>query len=213
MKHLPILLLAGYCCAASGCSPLAPRPDYSQFFVLTPVSNVPAPALANVAADQLTIGIGPIDFPDYLKRLEVVTRNGDNQLDISTTAFWGEPLDKDFARILAENLAGTLNTGDIEMYPWPRRTPVDYQIVVAVDRFETNASRQSVLDARWIIKDGMTGKSLYASRTLATASAGAGDAGIAAALSEDLATLSRAITDQVSQLRQHREAAKLPPSA
>ncbi|MGH7880635.1 MAG: PqiC family protein, partial [Candidatus Binataceae bacterium] len=120
--QIELMLLFLSCVAIAGCSPLAPKPDYSKFFVLTPIADAPGPTSPIAQAGGLALGIGPIDFPDYLKRLEVVKRQSPNQLDISPVDRWGEPLDKNFERILCENLAQLLNTDHIEKYPWPRRT-------------------------------------------------------------------------------------------
>jgi uncharacterized lipoprotein YmbA len=203
------LIGLGACVFAVGCSPLAPQPDPSKFFILTPLSDAsgPAPAPALAKADSpLTIGVGPIDFPDYLRRLQVVTRESPNQLDLSAEKRWGEPLDKNFARVFSEDIAILLNTQQIEKYPWPVRTRVDYQIEIDVQRFETTSDGQSELVARWAIKDGVTGKDLYASKTTANAPVGPGETGASAALSSDLATLSREVAAQVTVLRRHQTA-------
>jgi hypothetical protein len=50
----------------------------------------------------------------------------------------------------------------------------------------------------------MTGKDLYASETIASAPVPAGDAGASAALSDDLATLSREVANRISELRATR---------
>lgn len=200
------LIALGACVLAAGCSPLAPQPDRSKFFILTPLadsSGAAAPA-GSFANSPLTIGVGPIDFPDYLRRLEVVTRASPNQLDLSAEKRWGEPLDKNFARVFSENISELLNTQQIEKYPWPVRTHVDYQIAIDVQRFETTSDGQSELIARWIIKDGATGKDLYASETRASAPVGPGETGASAALSTDLGTLSREIAARVTELRQHQ---------
>jgi uncharacterized lipoprotein YmbA len=185
--------------AMLGCSPLAPRQDYSNFYVLTPLSNGanPAPIAGN---SKLAIGVGPIDFPDYLKRRAVVTRTASNQIDVSPVDFWGGELDDNFRRILAQNLGQLLQTDRVVKYPWPRQSTVDYQIVITVERFETAADGQAHLDARWIIKDGSTGEDLYASDTVAAASAAGGEGAAAAALSQDLGTLSSDIASRVSTL-------------
>jgi uncharacterized lipoprotein YmbA len=199
MTKSPKALAVAVGLAMVGCSPLAPRQDYSNFYVLTPLSEGanPAPIAAN---SKLTIGVGPIDFPDYLKRRGIVTRTASNQIDVSPVNFWGGELDDNFQRILSQNLGQLLQTDRIEKYPWPRQNPVDYQIVVAVERFETAADGQAHLNARWIIKDGSTGEDLYASDTVAAASAAGGGGGEAAALSEDLGTLSRDIASRVSAM-------------
>lgn len=205
MKIQHKFIVFATCIAVAGCSPLAPRPDSSKYFILTPLAgDVSTPAQVSPTADsQLTIGLGPIDFPDYLRRLEVVTRAAPNQIYISEEQHWAEPLDKNFARVLSEDLARLLKTQKIEKYPWPHRTQPDYQIAVDVQRFETGTDSQSQLVVRWIIKDGNS-KDLYASETIASTPVASGDAGDSAALSSDLATLSQAIAAEVSLLNRQR---------
>ena len=201
------LIALGACVFAAGCSPLAPQPDHSKFFILAPLSDGSGPAATSASSkadSPLTIGVGPIDFPDYLRRPEVVTRESLNQLDLSAEKRWGEPLDKNFARVFSENIALLLNTQQIEKYPWPVRTHVDYQITVDVQRFETTSDGRSQLVARWIIKDGVSGKDLYASETAASAPVGSGETGASAALSSDLGTLSREIAAHITSLNPGR---------
>src|SRR5690348_12208619 len=200
------LVALAMCIAAAGCSPLAPRPNYSKFFILTPLTGGanPVASAASTPARQLAIGIGPIDFPDYLRRSQVVTRSAPNQIELSMVDRWGEPLDKNFQRVLSENLAQLLNTYRIEQYPWDRKTQVDYQIAINVENFETTTDGQSQLNTRWIIKDGSNGKDLYSSETTANTAVGTGDAGGASALTNDLATRGREIASRVTELSQRR---------
>ncbi|HYL99554.1 MAG TPA: PqiC family protein, partial [Blastocatellia bacterium] len=176
------LIVFGLCLLATGCTVLAPRPDHSKFFILTPISEGTGSAAnaASTPASSLSIGVGPIDFPDYLRRAEVVTRTAPNQIDLAEQRRWAEPLDKGFTRALSENLAHLLNTQKIEKYPWPRNTQIDYQIAVDVQTFETSSDGKSELIARWTIKNGADGKNLYASETTATAPVGPGDTGASA---------------------------------
>src|SRR6202043_1164285 len=138
----------GACAIVAGCSVLSPQPDRSEFFILSPVSDSAGMATkpASTSPDsQLTVGVGPVDFPDYLRRLPVVTRVAPNRVDLSDERRWAEPLDKNFTRVLSENLAVLLDTQRIEKYPWALRTKVDYQIEVDVQRFETSSDGQSQL--------------------------------------------------------------------
>jgi len=192
---------------AAGCSVLSPQPDRSKFFILSPVSDsagMAAKPASTSPASQLSIGVGPVEFPDYLRRLAVVTRVAPNRIELSDERRWAEPLDKNFTRVLSENLATLLDTQRIEKYPWPLTTKVDYQIEVEVQRFETTSDGQSQLVANWIIRDGRSGKILYASRTTAGAPAGADEASASSALSSDLATLSKEIASRVTELNQRR---------
>jgi uncharacterized lipoprotein YmbA len=200
-----MIAFGGACLTVNGCSPLAPRPDPSKYFLLAPVTgSAPPSQIRSALSPGLTIGVGPIDFPDYLRRPDVVTRTSPTQIDISNENVWGEPLDKNFERVLRENLSRLLNTQRIEKYPWSRKTEVDYQIEIDVQRFETSSDGQSQLVARWIIKDGRSGKDLYASETRAVTAVGAGDTVASAALSNDLATLSQDIASRVASLSQQR---------
>jgi uncharacterized protein len=192
---------------ATGCSVLSPQPDRSRFYILTPVSDSGAMATRRAstgAYSQLTLGVGPVDFPDYLRRLPVVTRVAPNRIELSDEKRWAEPLDKNFVRVLSENLATLLDTHRIEKYPWALRTKVDYQVEVDVQRFETTSEGQTQLIASWIIRGGLGGKILYASETTTGAPAGTDEASASAALSSDLTALSKEIASRVTEIDQHR---------
>jgi uncharacterized protein len=202
-----IRLALGACVLAAGCSVLSPQPDRSRFFILTPISDsagTGAQAASTSAGAQLIVGVGPVDFPDYLRRLPVVKRVAPNRVDLSDEERWAEPLDKNFVRVLSQNLARLLNTQRIEKFPWPVKDRIDYQVEIDVERFETTSDGQAQLMASWIIRDGPTDKILYASQTTAGAPAGPDELSASAALSGDLATLSKDIASRVTELSQHR---------
>jgi uncharacterized lipoprotein YmbA len=184
---------------AASCSPLGPLPNHNKFFMLSPISQEGVAKTSNSLDQQIAIGVGPIDFPDYLKRPEVVTRTTANRIDVSERDRWAGPLDKNFTHVLSENLATILNTQRILSYPWNRITPVDYQVVVNVEQFDTNG-KQATLIARWSIRDGHDGKELYATETTSSAPVGAGEEGASAALSSNTASLSREIAAQLTAL-------------
>src|SRR5205823_14195129 len=96
----------------------------------------------------------------YLKRREIVSREGGGQLSLSDNKRWAEPLDADFQRVLSQDLGLQLHTQRIVLFPWYGRPGIDYQVEVQVHRFDTDADNRSHLDARWIIKDGKTGREL-----------------------------------------------------
>jgi len=204
------LIAFGACAMAAGCSVLPPQPDRSKFFILTPISDSSGktanPASMTNPNSQLTIGVGPVDFPDYLRRLAVVTRVAPNRIDLSDEKRWAEPLDKNFTRVLSENLATLLNTQRVEKYPWALTTKVDYQVEVDVQGFETTGDGQTQLVASWIIRDGPSDKILYASQTTVGAPAGPDELSASSALSSDLATLSKDIASRVTELSQRRNA-------
>lgn len=189
---------------ATSCSPLAPLPGHNKFFMLTPIAEDGGAGTRTAPAQQISIGVGPIDFPDYLRRPEVVTRTAPTRIDVSQENRWAGQLDRNFNRVLSANLAAILNTDRVENYPWSRVTPVDYQVMVDVERFDTGADKQARLNARWSIRDGRNEKILYAGESRINAPVGSGEEGPSTALSSNVEALSRDIASQLTLLNQQR---------
>ncbi|MBF6569022.1 MAG: membrane integrity-associated transporter subunit PqiC [Candidatus Binataceae bacterium] len=186
----------------SGCSPLAPQPDQSKFYVLTAaVGHLAAPPATPGEIKDHLIGLGPIHFPGYLERDQIVTRVAPNQLDISENKVWAEPLANNFARVLSIDLSEQLASDRFVKFPWYSTTPIEYQVRIDVLRFEASADRNAWLAARWSIED-RHGKSLYANdTTLKEAIKIDEPAPEAAALSRVLADFSRVVAGRLGQLR------------
>jgi uncharacterized protein len=202
MKRQLLLIALGLCGAvAAGCSFMAPQPDRTQYFILSPAADSgSADAPAQAATSNLSIGVGPIGFPDYLKRPWVVTRSASNRLTISDFKRWAEPLDHNFESTLSRNLSEMLGTQKIVTYPWYADTHVDYQVRVWVDNFETSDDGRSDLSATWVIGNGQSGSELANGRASFNSPVQAGEDGPSAALSRDLAQMSRQIADRIAQL-------------
>jgi uncharacterized lipoprotein YmbA len=198
------LTLGILCAHTASCSPLAPQPNRSKFFMLSPISEEAESRTPTPFDQQFSIGVGPIDFPDYLKRREVVTRTAANRIDVSEANRWAGPLDKNFARVLAENLGILLNTQRLESYPWNLQSPVDYQVIVDIERFDVSSDHQARLKARWAIRKGIDGKVLYATETSSSVLVGSEEDGPSAALSSNLASLSRDIAFQLTVFSRQR---------
>jgi len=173
----------------TGC--FGPRADETQFFILTSVEE---PRGAASAPAEVTVGLGPITFPAYLNRPQVVTRLGPNQVDVSNHDRWAEALDGNFARSLAENLTTLASADDIVHYPWYSTTELDYVVQVDVIRFESDSLGAAELLCRWALFDG-TGTTRLAGRDaqFTSQSAAPSTASSVAALSGALADLSREI--------------------
>ena len=146
MKRTAALLL-GLVASCVGCSILSPQPDRSKFFVLTPVTRE-----SGRAHDGLTLGIGPVLLPSYLERPQVARRSGANQLAVSADRLWAEPLELGFRRVLAQDLTQVLGAVEIFQYPWATGIRVEYQIPIAIERFEADEHGAVSLTARWGIR-------------------------------------------------------------
>src|SRR5918994_4797140 len=138
----------------TGCSTFSPRPDPSRIFTLSSLPEVQQARLKNsTRPEKMFLGIGPIKFPGYLDRQEIVVRSAQNRFDVSENDRWAEPLQENFARVLSQNLAVLLNTDLITTYPWPPGNRPRYQVEIEVLRFEANNDRNAQLFARWAVLD------------------------------------------------------------
>ncbi|HKV55397.1 MAG TPA: PqiC family protein [Candidatus Binataceae bacterium] len=197
-------LLAALALAIQACTVLAPRPDTSRFFLLTPGEDASAVSSPPASPNrQLAIGVGPVGLPGYLRRPEIVSRTGADQLVLSAQDRWAEPLDSNFESVLAQDLSRKLQTQQIVLFPWYGNPQLDYRVEVEVHRFDSGPDGQAHLTADWTIKDGHTGATMFASRTVASSPIGGGDAGVPAALSLDLDTLSDQIAGQIVGLNRN----------
>lgn len=192
------ILLACGALSLTACSILQPQPDPSRFFVLTPMahSSLPPPAKA------LRLGLGPIDFPPYLKRAQIVTRVGTNEIELSEIHRWGEPLDLNFTRVLAQNLTSLLATEQILFFPWYGGAQLNYAIQVGVTQFQVDTRGEARLLARWKIVDPVNDKVRRSEESdlTETAADSSPDAAVAA-LSRLVEKLSREIAAAIEELK------------
>jgi uncharacterized protein len=197
MGALVAILLA----ATAGCSVLTPQKDASRFFMLTAVTDGGASSSSAArSSHQFSVGVGPVEFPGYLKRPEIITRVSSDQVKLSEDKRWAEPVDSNFQAVLGQDLAQMLETPQVVMFPWYGTAHVDYQVEVQVIRFDASSDGQSVLTARWVIKGGTKRDVLYATETTVSSPVAADDAAATAALSRDVSLLSRQIADRISRL-------------
>jgi uncharacterized lipoprotein YmbA len=181
---------------AAGCGLLAPEPGTTRFFILTPVKPPSTPATDSL---RLALGLGPIRFPDYLKRTQFVTRTGPNSVRVSESDRWAEPLDASFRQVMALNLARLVGTDQIVLFPWYSSTHIDYQVELDVSRFDTDTTGTAHLVARWMVRD-THGRALISQSSNLTAQAPTADpAAAAGALSQVLGELSREIASVIDQ--------------
>jgi uncharacterized protein len=191
----------------AACGTFSPRPDPSKFFTLSSLRQVEEASLKNSnKPEKMFLGVGPIKFPGYLDRHEIVVRSAQNRFEVSEHDRWAEPLQENFVRILSQNLAVLLNTDLIITYPWPSVNRPRYQIEIEVLRFEANNDRNAQLFARWAVLDAGDKKIAVVkeSRALRNAQEKSTEASVAA-LSEAVGDLSREIAETVNAIDRGRE--------
>jgi uncharacterized lipoprotein YmbA len=209
---LPFLLLAG-------CASTPP----STFYVLTPIPEATS-RNGDLAGGGVSLGLGPVVFPQFLDRPQLVTRDGANRLTVDEFHRWGGTVQDDFLRVWGENLAHLLGTSRIYIFPSETRVPLDFRITAEVVSFEGIPGDQALLKVRWALLDSYLERALAVRedvyrcpvRPMPEAAAAQGDASgatsaqseaVVAAMSRCLGEFSRDVAQVV------RTTPKPPPPA
>jgi uncharacterized lipoprotein YmbA len=146
---LKALVLAGLLSTlVAGCAGPSPR---SNYYLLNSLPDQETGQATTVATDGLSIGIGPVSWPDYLDRQQIVIRTGPNEISFSEFDRWAEPLKNNFLRVFKEDLVDRLRTDTIFVYPWPPDADVEFQISADVTRFDAHPGDSTKLDVQWTI--------------------------------------------------------------
>jgi len=186
------------CCALMlqfGCG----KPKPSRFYILSPLPPEEAPS----SRQDVSTGIGPVEFPDYLLRPQIVTQTNANQLDYAEYERWAEPLNENFARVLADNLTHLIPTDRVHLYPWLGTLEVHYRLLIEVIRFDQGEDGQITLTALWGLLDAPNREQLLQRRSSFSRPAAdtTGYAGIAAAMSELVGEFSREVAQALQSIR------------
>jgi uncharacterized lipoprotein YmbA len=136
----------------------------ATFYTLSPLEGAGTEQARESGEGGLTIGLGPILFPKYLDRPQIVTRAGPNQVEINDFHRWAAPLEDHVRNILRENLIIRLPMDRVVLFPWKGDTPIDYQVEIHINRFDGRPGESMTLLVRWRVSDP-EGKKVFLKRT------------------------------------------------
>jgi uncharacterized lipoprotein YmbA len=170
----------------AACAGTTTRENY--YTLSAPASAAPLPT-----GMSPSVFVGPVSVPEAVDRTPLVLRTSANQVEISDSERWAEPLKSAIPRVLAEVISRELGTQRVMASRQVNPLPVDYRVAVEIQRFDSSLAEGATLDAMWTV----TGAKLPAprvGRTLAQEPAASRDAAaLAAAHSRALARLGRDI--------------------
>ncbi len=184
-RILPALLLSLWLAA---CALVAESPE-THFYSLFPL---PAATPGRPLPRPLTLGVGPIDFPELLKRPQIVTRRSPAQVALAEFHQWGGSLAEEFLHVLADDLGTRLPGATVLTYPWGGRLRPDYRLRLTVERFDGALGGEVVLRVRWQLL-GRQRAPLGGRLTLRERAAGPGHADYVAAQSRLVDRLAAAL--------------------
>lgn len=150
---------------------------------------------------DLRIGIGPVLFPDKLKRPQIVTRISNNELRLSEEHHWGGYLEREFLTTLVQNISLNLKNASVNAYPWDNRRKPKYQVQLQVFQFDGHLTKESNLSVAWNIVDA-SGKKEFAQQNSSYVETlnGDGYTEMVAALSKALGLLSADIAQEIRHI-------------
>ncbi len=186
------------------CSCASKAPNY---YVLHSLQTEGSGENAARTGTELTIGVGPVKIPEYLDRPQMATRSTPDSLHFSEFDKWAEPLEKNLARILAQNLSLLLSTDRVVVFPWAGSMHVQYQVTVDVAQMDYTPDGKATLLAGWSIfgNDGAKLLTIRQSRIVVPVQA-AGFEAVASAESRAVGDMSREIAACLESLPREQQA-------
>lgn len=125
----------------------------TRFHILT-TTELPADYQAPGFGGKIKrIGIRRIKLPGYLDRPQIITRSGKNELMLSATHQWAEPLSQSMQRVLTGQLTVLLPDVSVSAFPWPGSAKQDVEIQVEINQFDIIDKQNCLLDAKWTLFD------------------------------------------------------------
>lgn len=135
---------------SGGCTGKSQKSAYYVF------STSQAPPSAALKVHTKSLGVGPISIPKFLKRPQIVTRQGKNMLSINDFHRWGDSLEDQISSVLVNNLCALHPTSKVIAHPWERLFTPEYQIYLDFRRFEGKPGESVQIEVVWQIVDTKT---------------------------------------------------------
>ncbi|BBO18813.1 conserved hypothetical protein [Candidatus Brocadia pituitae] len=203
MKNYAVSFLArfipmGVLAVIVGCASTPP----SNFYILNSMEKQAAQQTGSDAMQQVAIGIGSIEIPDYLDRSQIVIRSSRSELKVDEFNRWAGSLKENISSVLAENLSSLLSTNRVFVHQWMPDDTINYWLHVEIIRLDVIPGDAVTMKAHWTIL-GDRGKKEYITRTseftekVSEQSYGV----IVAAISRTFEKLSHEIASEITKLK------------
>jgi uncharacterized lipoprotein YmbA len=184
----------------AGCTAI--KTKTSRFYVLSSMAGVETEKQVRPSdTSNISISIGPISLPKYLRKPQIVTRTGNNELNLAEFDRWAGKIEEDIGRVIAENLGHMLATDKVLSYPSMQAIGPDYNIQIDISRFDGRLGGDIELIVRWAVLDGQ-GRAVHGIKAthIIESAGGEGYADMVLAQSKALAVFSRELADVIKEL-------------
>jgi uncharacterized lipoprotein YmbA len=159
-KYVQVLIILTF--LQAGCSTTTGVKYYT-------LSGIQADKPRPIAMKAVTIGLGPVIFPGYLDRPQIVTRKSQNRVVLSEFNRWAGSFKEDFLRVLKRDLSMLLPSSDMVVkHPWTDKVSPDYQILLTVSQFDGQFGHSVVLTTEWSVWDKKNAHEILRKQTVVT---------------------------------------------
>lgn len=145
--HYPLFLFL--LVLTSSCIQLKGTAPPSHFFVLESMTHSPDILSENsyIVAIELT------EFPEYLKRSQIITHRQNNIIHISDIQRWATPLEDQVLHLIANNLTLLLPESTVVIKPWQINRQVNHSVQISVKKMSGILGQETDMDIRWQLAD------------------------------------------------------------
>ncbi len=141
-------LLIGLLLVCSACIQIGSDPQPLNYYLLESPENQPHV----YSGKALNISIELTKFPEYLDRLQIVTDNQKNTVNINETERWAAPLRDNILQVVRTNLAQSFPEGIVVVHPWDSVVEPVTKLKMKVDHFGGKPGEAVNVIVRWQIE-------------------------------------------------------------
>lgn len=123
----------------------------ARFYTLHVTPSEVSAATTGASQARVHVGIGPLSLPKYLDRLQIVTRDSQNQLQLAEFDQWAEPLNDAMIREITQGLSKAHPQLSLYPYPWNAFGAMDYRMVITVLQFDGILGDTLDAEMRWVL--------------------------------------------------------------
>jgi uncharacterized lipoprotein YmbA len=126
------------------------RTPPAKFYTLQPVQQS---SMGRSLPADVGLAIGPVEIPAAVDRTEIVTRDAGNEVSFSQYHRWAAPLQQSIASVMAQNIGTLLGTERVTPFTRENIFRPTHRVVININRYDSQLSKEFLLDATWSIKD------------------------------------------------------------
>ena len=103
--------------------------------------------------DSLVLSVGPVSIPGILSGLQIATGGTGGRYQLGNYHRWAGEIDREFARALAEQLAGRIGTEQVYVFPVNSSIQTTRQVLIDILEMNGELGKEAKLSVRWTLVD------------------------------------------------------------